>query len=115
MGMMRYKGYTGSVEYSEDDNCLFGKVQGLDKRTCILYEGNTVDELKTDFENAIDSYLESCKERGVAPRQPYSGTLNIRISPEIHSKIAMLAQAAGTTINGYIKKALEEQLKLAHQ
>lgn len=86
MGMMRYKGYTGSVEYSEDDNCLFGKVQGLDKRTCILYEGNTVDELKTDFENAIDSYLESCKERGVVPRQPYSGTLNIRISPEIHSK-----------------------------
>ena len=52
---------------------------------------------------------------GIEPRKPYSGTLNIRISPEIHSKIAMLAQEAGTTINGYIKKALEEQLKLAHQ
>ncbi len=114
MGMMRYKGYTGSVEYSEEDNCLFGKVQGLDKGTCILYEGNTVDELKADFEEAIDCYLESCKERGIAPKQPYSGTLNVRLSPEIHSKIAMLAKEAGITINGYIKKALEDQLGLAH-
>ena len=114
MGMMRYKGYTGSVEYSEEDNCLFGKVQGLDKGTCILYEGNTVDELKADFEEAIDCYLESCKERGISPKQPYSGTLNVRLSPEIHSKIAMLAKEAGITINGYIKKALEDQLGLAH-
>ena len=114
MGMMRYKGYTGSVEYSEEDNCLFGKVQGLDKGTCILYEGNTVDELKADFEEAIDCYLESCKKRGIAPKQPYSGTLNVRLSPEIHSKIAMLAKEAGITINGYIKKALEDQLGLAH-
>ena len=29
MGYLKYKGYTGSVEYSEDDKCLFGKVQGI--------------------------------------------------------------------------------------
>ena len=27
MGYLKYKGYTGSVEYSEEDKCLFGKVQ----------------------------------------------------------------------------------------
>ena len=59
--------------------------------------------------------IAGCVADGIEPRKPYSGTLNIRISPEIHSKIAMLAQEAGTTINGYIKQALEEQLKLAHQ
>ncbi len=62
MNYLEYKGYKGSIEYSEADNCLFGKVLGLDKGTCILYEGSTVDELKTDFEEAIDRYLESCKE-----------------------------------------------------
>ena len=81
----------------------------------ILYEGNTIDELKADFEAGIDNYIAGCVADGIEPRKPYSGTLNIRISPEIHSKIAMLAQEAGTTINGYIKQALEEQLKLAHQ
>ena len=81
----------------------------------ILYEGNTIDELRADFEAGIDNYIAGCVADGIEPRKPYSGTLNIRISPEIHSKIAMLAQEAGTTINGYIKQALEEQLKLAHQ
>ena len=103
MDYLEYKGYKGSVEYSKADNCLFGKVLGMSK-DLILYEGNT-----------IDNYIAGCVADGIEPRKPYSGTLNIRISPEIHSKIAMLAQEAGTTINGYIKQALEEQLKLAHQ
>lgn len=25
MGLLKYKGYTGSVDYSEEDNCLYGK------------------------------------------------------------------------------------------
>ena len=114
MDYLEYKGYKGSVEYSKADNCLFGKVLGMSK-DLILYEGHTIDQLRADFEDGIDNYIAGCVADGIEPRKPYSGTLNIRISPEIHSKIAMLAQEAGTTINGYIKQALEEQLKLAHQ
>ena len=65
MDYLEYKGYKGSIEYSKEDDCLFGKVQGLGKNVLILYEGNTVDELRKDFEGGIDSYLEGCKERGV--------------------------------------------------
>lgn len=114
MDYLEYKGYKGSVEYSKADNRLFGKVLGMSK-DLILYEGNTIDELIADFESGIESYLAGCLADGVEPRKPYSGTLNIRISPEIHSQIAALAQELGTTINGYIKQALENQLKLAHQ
>lgn len=111
MGMMKYKGYTGSVEYSEEDNCLFGKVQGLDKGTCILYEGNTVDELKTDFEGAVDSYLESCKERGIEPKKPYSGKLNLRMTSDLHSRVAAFAASTGMTINDFINKAIVNELE----
>ncbi len=31
MGLLKYKGYTGSVDYSEKDNCLYGKVLGMSK------------------------------------------------------------------------------------
>ena len=31
MGYLKYKGYTGSVEYSEEDTCIFGQVQGMAK------------------------------------------------------------------------------------
>lgn len=113
MGNLKYKGYIGSVEFSEEDSCLFGKVLGMSK-DCITYEGETIGELKRDFEGAIDDYIASCKARGVEPRKAFSGTLNIRISPEIHSRIAVLAQEAGTTINSFIKSALENQLNLVH-
>ena len=58
IGCMKYKDYTGSVEYSEEDNCLYGKVQGLEKE-CITYEGNDIRSLKEDFESAVDAYLAS--------------------------------------------------------
>lgn len=64
MDFLEYKGYKGSVEYSKEDNCLFGKVQGMSK-ALILYEGNTLEELRKDFENGVDSYLEACKADGV--------------------------------------------------
>ncbi len=105
MGTMNYKGYKGSVDYSEEDNCLYGKVLGLNK-DCITYEGKDVDELRKDFEGAVDDYLAVCKARGEEPHKPYSGNLNVRLTPEIHSRIAMLAQQAGTTINGYIRQTL---------
>lgn len=102
---MNYKGYKGSVDYSEEDNCLFGKVLGMSK-DCISYEGKDVDELRKDFEGAVDDYLAMCKARGEVPCKPYSGNLNVRLTPEIHSRIAMLAQQTGTTINGYIRQTL---------
>ena len=72
----------------------------------ITYEGQDVNELRKDFEGAIDDYLALCKANGKAPRVPYSGNLNIRITPEIHSRIAMMAMRAGTTINGFIRDTL---------
>lgn len=110
MGLLKYKGYSGSVEFSAEDNCLFGKVQGLHKAT-ILYEGNSVDELRKDFEEGIDSYLEGCKERGVQPEKPYSGKLIVRMSSELHSRIADAVANSGTTMNDFINKAIVNELK----
>ena len=57
MDFLEYKDYKGSVEYSKVDNCLFGKVQGMSK-DLIAYEGQTLDELRQDFEDGVDSYIE---------------------------------------------------------
>ena len=63
MGLLNYKGYTGSVDYSEEDNCLYGKVLGMSK-DMITYEGQDVNELRRDFEGAIDDYLALGKANG---------------------------------------------------
>ncbi len=64
MDNLEYKGYHGSVEYSKADNCLVGKVLGMNKDS-ITYEGVTLDELKADFEAGVDSYLNGCAEPGI--------------------------------------------------
>ena len=111
MGTLKYKDYSGTVEYSEKDNCLFGKVIGMNKNI-ISYEGKTVEELKADFETGIDLYLESCQERSVKPQKPYSGSLNIRIPSELHSQLALKAQMTGRSINAIIKDLLTNQQDL---
>lgn len=112
MDYLEYKGYKGSVEYSKKDNCLFGKVQGMSK-ALILYEGKTVDELRKDFEEGVDSYLEACRADGVEPAKAYSGRLNLRMSSELHSRVAAFVSSTGTTINDFINRAITNELKHA--
>lgn len=111
MDYLEYKGYKGSVEYSKEDNCLCGKVQGMGNKALILYEGNTIDELRKDFEEGIDSYLEGCKEDGVEPVKPFSGKLNLRMTSELHARVAAFAASTGMTINDFINKAIVNELE----
>lgn len=110
MKTMNYKGYIGSIEVSEEDNCLYGKVLDLPSDTEITYEGETVQALRDDFQGAVDDYIAYCESKGIVPRKSYTGTLNVRISPETHSRIALLASKAGISINAFIKQALDRQV-----
>lgn len=111
MDYLEYKGYKGSVEYSKEDNCLCGKVQGMGNKALILYEGTTIDELRKDFEEGIDSYLEGCKADGVEPVKPFSGKLNLRMPSELHARVAAFAASTGMTINDFINKAITNELE----
>ena len=108
MNTLKYKGYIGSVAFSEKDNVFFGKIDGIDG--LVNFEGESVKELTDAFHEAVEDYLEYCKEEGIEPHKSYSGSLNIRISPEVHSKIAILAKQAGISINAFIKSAVEKQV-----
>ena len=110
MNHLAYKGYYGSIEYNKENKCLYGKVLGMTK-DCILYEGNTVEELENDFKDAIESYLEGCNELGIKPRKGFNGILNIRIPSDVHSRIAIYAENHGTSINSFIRNSIERQLE----
>jgi len=114
MEKLEYKGFFGSIEYSKEDNCLFGKALGLNKETCITYEGNTATELYNDFKAGIEHYLDYCQRSGIKPRKSYNGVLNIRIPSEIHSRVAAYAQNHGTSINAFIRESIEKRLEYIH-
>ena len=103
MNTLTYKGYIGSVSFSEKDNVFFGKIEGIDG--LVNFEGESVRELTTAFHEAVDDYLAYCEEEGIEPHKSYSGSLNVRLSPELHSRVAVLAKQAGVSINAFIKKS----------
>lgn len=87
---MEYKGYIGSVEFSETDQILYGKVQGI--RSLISYEGVTVSELINDFRGAVDDYISLCAAEGKTPEKAFKGSFNVRFkNPDLHRKAAVFA------------------------
>jgi predicted HicB family RNase H-like nuclease len=54
-----YKGFTGGIEYSTEDNLFYGKI--IERRGLISFEGETAQDLENDFKEAIDYYLVDCK------------------------------------------------------
>jgi predicted HicB family RNase H-like nuclease len=109
MNTMTYKGYLGSVAYSDKDQVFFGKIEGI--KGLVNFEGESVKELTAAFHEAVDDYLAYCEDEGIEPDKSYTGVLNVRLTPAIHRQIAMLAIKAGISINAYIKDALEEKVE----
>jgi predicted HicB family RNase H-like nuclease len=100
MKCLEYKGYTGSIEYSPEDNLLYGKVQGI--QGLISYEGETGKLLQTDFQEAVDAYLTDCKSQGKTPEKPFKRSFNVRISASLHQKAALLAMENKTSLNNLV-------------
>ena len=105
---LQHKGYAGSVEYSAEDDCLYGKVLFI--RSLLTYQETDVAELKKAFVEAVEDYLAHCKERGVKPEQPFKGSFNVRISPASHRKAALRAAKEGVSLNKLVERALEKEL-----
>ena len=109
---MEYKGYIGSVEFSEKDAVFYGKVQGI--RSLISYEGTNAEDLVSDFHAAVDDYLSLCEAEGTSPETAYKGSLNIRIGPELHRRAALYAIANDQSLNSFIEDAVREKLDVVY-
>lgn len=105
MNSMNHQGYTARIEYDERDNIFIGRILGI--RAIISFHGQTVKELRKEFEHAIDDYLAECTERSVSPEKPASGKLLLRLTPEMHGRAMVVAQASGKSLNQWVADLLE--------
>ena len=104
--MLSYKGLSAHIEFDPDDNIFFGRVLGV--KDIIGFHGETVKELTSDFHNACNHYINDCRQRGEEPNKIYSGKLTLRIPPETHANIAVVAAQTGKSINKWVSEALEQ-------
>ncbi len=108
--IMKYKGYWAEIKYSDEDECFCGEIEGL-KKDSISFEGDNVKQLKRDFKNAIDHYLQVCKETNTKPEKQCKGSLNVRLGAELHTKAKMKSIEEHISINELIKNAVKMYLK----
>src|SRR5436190_8099625 len=106
---LQYKGYIGRVEIDEERGVLWGKV--INTRDTITFEGQTLDEVRQAFQESVDDYLEFCKEKGVEPDKPFSGSLPLRLTPELHRLVYTEASRAGKSMNAWITELIEQAVQ----
>jgi predicted HicB family RNase H-like nuclease len=101
---MSYKGYTAKIEFDPDDNIFFGNIVGI--RDTVGFHGESVAELKREFNEAVEFYLESCAKAGREPNKPFSGKFIVRLDPELHNRIVAEAVMSGKSINKWVTDTL---------
>lgn len=106
---MEYKGYVGTVEYSAEDGCFIGRIHGI--RDTVTFEGESVSDLRTDFENAVNSYLKTCAEIGKSPQKQFSGKMLLRLPADLHYELSIQAETAGSSVNALVVEAVESLCK----
>ena len=107
--LMEYKGYLGSVNYNDEDEIFYGRIEYI--RSLISYEGHDVESLRNSFHEAVDDYLELTRNQNIEPEQPFKGSFNIRTGSDLHRRAAIAAKQRGINLNKLINEALEQYLK----
>ncbi len=105
MNMMAIDDYQAKIEYDDELDMFRGEILGLNGGAD--FYGRTPEELRTEFRRSLQVFLEVCREKGIKPRRHYSGRFNLRISPELHERLALLAQAEGKSLNALAQEALQ--------
>jgi predicted HicB family RNase H-like nuclease len=109
MNKLVYKGYTAKIEFDPEENELVGEIEGI--KDLVVFSSKNCDEMEKNFHESVDGYLESCKMAGKDPDKAYTGSFNIRIDPEDHRQLDLLARKENTTLNSEIKEAVKRYLK----
>ena len=92
-----FKGYYTRIEYDAQDMILHGKIEGIGD--LVDFEAENAHEIEKEFHAAVDDYLTFCAENGKEPDKEYKGSFNVRISPQLHKKMAQKAMHDGLTLN----------------
>ena len=100
---LEYKGYHTVIVYNSDDRVLCGKIEGIND--LVVFESTSPVDIVDEFHKAVDDYLEFCKELNVSPDKTDSGNFNVRISPDCHRSLSMIAVREGVSLNTIVGRS----------
>ncbi len=106
--VLEYKGYSGTVEFSAEDEVFFGRINGI--RDVITFEADSVSKLKKAFKEAVEDYIETCEQLGKNPDKEFKGSFNVRIKPNLHRLAVIKSSAMKISLNQFVEKVIAKEL-----
>lgn len=106
--ILAYKEFIGTVNYTGDDECFYGKIEGIND--LVTFEGKSVAELKKAFKEAVEDYLLLCKQAGKEPYKSVKGSFNVRIEPKLHYSAIYTALKKGISLNQFVAEAIKNNV-----
>jgi predicted HicB family RNase H-like nuclease len=104
MNVMTLDGYNAKIEYDSETDMFRGEILGLTGGAD--FYGRNPKELRAEFKKSLEVFLQVCRDKGIEPRRSFSGRFNLRIPPDLHEKLAIVAQAEGKSLNAVAQEAL---------
>jgi predicted HicB family RNase H-like nuclease len=107
INVMKVDGYKAVIKYDPEINLFRGEFIGLNGGAD--FYAATVDGLRKEGKKSLKVFLEMCAEDRVNPQREFTGRFNLRISSDLHQRIATLADASGKSINTWMGEALDRE------
>ena len=104
------KRYLKIVEWSAEDRCYVGSAPPLIGQSCHgPSEADVLAQLQTIVEEWVETLIKEGKPLPASTaNRKFSGKFVVRLSPEIHRKVALKAMARGDSLNQYVAETLAE-------
>jgi predicted HicB family RNase H-like nuclease len=107
-GKVRAEEYSYTVAWSEEDEAFIGKVAEFPS---LAAHGRTQENALREVRTVVEAVLEDLVESGEAIPEPlgkraYSGRLNVRMSKDLHRRLALESATQGVSLNNWITAKL---------
>lgn len=102
---LNHDGYVATISMDFETGLIHGQV--INTRDVLTFAAPTLPELQAEFAATITDYIEWCKAEGSQPERPYSGTMSLRLPPEVHRMAAVRAAEVNISLNSWIVQTVE--------
>lgn len=103
--VMKFGEYEAVIAFDPETELFRGEFVGLNGGADFYAE--SIKSLRKEGAISLRVFLDFAKEKGISARKHASGKLTLRLNPEMHRKLSMLAKAKHTSLNQVIVESLE--------
>lgn len=104
MKSLIYKGYTASFELDLEKCIVRGKIDSIPE--IIEFTSSNIGDLKELFVDAVERYLDDCREKGFEPFKPCSGNVQFRVPRSLHAAALKVAKLKYPSFNKFGEEIL---------